>query len=183
MSRMKTFSEEMAKYGETYMFSKDDAGASLMTPADVQEFDIRKQDDLDDLVDILHPQESLPLPLHDGIKAWLLEVFESNRGFEMGTFNASILATVMKKQSSKWQDISLGFVSDAIVITHKFINSALEAICTDEDVRDALASKLSDQLSVRYRNAIASVEFLLKVEKSNVPMTLNHYFNDNLQKR
>lgn len=33
------------------------------------------------------------------------------------------------------------------------------------------------------QNAIASTKFLLKVENSNMPMTQNHYFNDNLQKR
>ncbi|RAR01056.1 glutamine-dependent nad(+) synthetase [Stemphylium lycopersici] len=103
-------------------------------------FDIREEDDPEELVDILHPQRCLPYPLHGKTKDWLLQVFKGNQGFELGTFNASILATVMKKQSSKWEDISMGF------------------------------------------NAIASAGFLLKVEKSNTPMTMNHYFNDSLQR-
>jgi hypothetical protein len=89
----------------------------------------------------------------------------------------------MKKQSSKWGDVSMGFVSDVIVLVHRFITSALQSICDDLSVRDALAAKLTDELTRRYQNAMACAEFLLKVERSDRPMTMNHYFNDNLQRR
>jgi hypothetical protein len=105
---------------------------------DEETFDIRKEDDPEELVDILHPQESLYYPLHGKTKDWLLQVFKANQGFELGIFNASILATVMKKQSSKWEDISMGFVSDAIVLVHRFITSALISVCDDRNVRDEL---------------------------------------------
>jgi hypothetical protein len=88
----------------------------------------------------------------------------------------------MKKQSSKWEDISMGSVSDAIVLVHRFITSALQSICDDRSVRDALAAKLTDELATRYQNAMACAVFLLKVERSDTPMTMNHYFNDNLQR-
>lgn len=101
----------------------------------------------------------------------------------MGTFNPSLLATCMKKQCSKWSDISLGFVSDIIVMVQTFIDSALMSICSDRGVHDALISKLTDELIRRYQKAITNTRFLLEVENSNMPVTLNHYFNDNLQKR
>ncbi|KAF1964076.1 hypothetical protein BU23DRAFT_575979 [Bimuria novae-zelandiae CBS 107.79] len=188
MSRMKIFSDEMAKYSESYSFNCNDSGIpqafedASEDDSNDETFDIRKEDDPEELVDILHPQESLSYPLHGETKDWFLQVFKGNRGFELGTFNASILATVMKKQSSKWEDISMGFVSDVIVLVHRFVISALVSICDDCNVRDALASKLSDELTRRYQNAIACAGFLLKVEKSNIPMTMNHYFNDNLQR-
>jgi hypothetical protein len=185
MSRMKIFSDEMAKYGESYSFNCNNNGIPLAFVDDPygDTFDIRKEDDPEELVDILHPQESLSYPLHGETKDWLLQVFKGSQGFELGTFNASILATVMKKQSSKWEDISMGFLSDAIVLVHRFITSALVSICDDRNVRDALAGKLSDELTRRYQNAITCAGFLLKVEKSNIPLTMNHYFNDNLQRR
>jgi hypothetical protein len=185
MSRMKIFSDEMAKYGESYSFNCNDSdiAPAFVEDPDEETFDIRKEDDAEELVDILHPQESLDYPLHGGTKDWLLQVFKGNRGFELGTFNALILATVMKKQSSKWEDISMGFVSDAIVLVHRFITSALVSVCDDRNVRDALVSKLSDELTRRYQNAIACAKLLLKVEKSNTPLTMNHYFNDSLQQR
>lgn len=185
MSRMKIFSNEMAKYGELYSLNHSD---SVIHPVsedgiDVGMINIRKEDDPEELVDILHPQECLFDPTHGETEDWLLQVLKNNQGFELGTFNASILATLMKKQSSKWEDISMGFVSDAIVIVHRFITSALVSICGDCHVREALAGKLSDELTRRYQNAISCARFLLKVEQSNTPMTMNHYFNDNLQKR
>jgi hypothetical protein len=185
MSRMKMFSDEMAKYGESYVFtcSDGDIAAVSVDDHDAKTFDIRKEDDPEDLVEILHPHGSLPCPLHGATKDWLLQVFKGNQGFELGTFNASILATVMKKQSSKWEDISMRFVSDAIVLVHRFITSALQSICDDRSVRDALAGKLADELARRYQHAIACAGFLLKVERSDTPMTMNHYFNDNLQRR
>ena len=93
---MKAFSDEMAKYGQAYSFMTADRDSS----------------------DILHPQNCLPYPRSGEIKGWLLRVFQSNQGFELGTFNASILAPAMKKQCSKWTDISMGFVSDVIVMVH-----------------------------------------------------------------
>jgi hypothetical protein len=35
----------------------------------------------------------------------------------------------------------------------------------------------------KYTKALSHTEFLLDVELSGVPMTLNHYFNENLEKR
>jgi hypothetical protein len=185
MSRMKIFSHEMAEYGEAYSFSCHDSGIppSFEDDANEETFGVGKEDDPEDLMDMLHPHENVLYPLHGATKDWLLQVYQNNQGFELGTFNASILATVMKRQSSKWGNISMGFVSDAIVLVHRFISSALSAVCDDRNVRDALADKLSDELTRRHRNAIACAGFLLKVEKSNTPMTLNHYFNNNLQRR
>ncbi|KAI0570344.1 Interferon-induced GTP-binding protein mx2 [Pyrenophora tritici-repentis] len=179
MSRMKIFSDEMAKYGESYSFKCNDGDIAPVfvedpdEDSDEESFYIRKEDDPEGLVDILHPQESLCYPLHGETKDWLLQVLKDNQGFELGTFNASILAIVIKKQSSKWEDISMGFVSDAIVLVHRFITSALVSIYDDRNVCEVLVGKLSDELTRRYQNAIASARFLLNVEKSNTPITMN----------
>jgi hypothetical protein len=45
-----------------------------------------------------------------------------------------------------------------------------------------ILTRLWDELTGKYRQAISHVEFLLKVERGGTPMTLNHYLNDNLQK-
>lgn len=196
MARMKAFSDEMAEYGQTYAFMPRDSSepsgnpvisrinnATEPDPIEVLIYANRKEDDPDELIDILHPRESLPHPKRKGLKKWLHKVFEGNRGFELGTFNPSLLATCMKKQSSKWSAISLGFNSDMIVIVHSFIDSALTSICSDREVREALIGKLTEELIRRYQKAITTTKFLLEVESSDAPMTLNHYFNDNLQKR
>jgi hypothetical protein len=77
----------------------------------------------------------------------------------------------------------MGFLSDVIVMVHGFIESALEAVCTDGNIREALVNRLSDELISRYQKSLSSTKFLLEVESSDTPMTQNHYFNENLQKR
>jgi hypothetical protein len=66
MSRMKIFSDEMAEYGESYSFNCNNNGSPLAFVEDPygDTFDVRKEDDPEGLVDILHPQESLSYPLH-----------------------------------------------------------------------------------------------------------------------
>jgi hypothetical protein len=80
MSRMKMFSDEMAKYGESYPFSPSDgnSAAASVDSHDAKTFVIRKEDDPEDLVDILHSQESLACPLHGATKDWLLQIFKGN---------------------------------------------------------------------------------------------------------
>jgi len=189
LSRLKAFSDEMAQYGEAYSFTLRNGDEPSAVPAaaafvnDYEVFlDVRKEGDEGELVEILHRPEQLPSPVHGEIKKWLLELFRSYRGFELGTFDTSILATAMKQQCYKWTDMSMGLVSDVIIIVKRFIHAALANLCPDPNVWEALSSKLSDKLGQRYWKAIESTRFLLQVKHSDTPLTLNHYFNDNLQK-
>jgi hypothetical protein len=63
-----------------------------------------------------------------------------------------------------------------------FICKLLHHVCPDERTRTGLFSILIDLLLERYQKAIDHVRFIIKVERFSTPMTLNHYFNDNLQK-
>ena len=131
--------------------------------------------------EILYDQKSLPKPL-DNIIDWLEDEYQRSRGFELGTFSSSLLSTVMKTQSRKWPDLAMGYISDAVVIVHKFILQLLRSACTDEKVRAGLLSIIMDDLFDRYKKAIAHVSFLLNVERFGTQMTQNHYFNDTLEK-
>ncbi|KYG39951.1 hypothetical protein M433DRAFT_161110, partial [Acidomyces richmondensis BFW] len=191
------FAADMMQGGHTYSFLPQERQDTVQqveqadfffeddTPPDHGQdtFDSRKEDDVDDLAEILRPKQSLSMCNEEGIEKWLQGIYASSRGFELGTFNGSVLATTMKKQSSKWIEISLGFVSDVIVMVHRFITAALHSICSDRHVRETLFATLLDGLLDRYRLAIRHVHFLLTVERDGIPMTVNHYFNENLEKR
>jgi hypothetical protein len=47
----------------------------------------------------------------------------------------------MEEQSSEWEEISKGFVSDAIVSVHRVITLALTSICDNGNSRDARFAK------------------------------------------
>jgi hypothetical protein len=118
----------------------------------------------------------------NGISIWIDTVYRESRGFEIGTFNHTLLSALMKKQSAKWSTLAQGYISDVIAMVHRFIKKVLLAACGDTRISTNILTRLWDELTGKYRQAIAHVEFLLKIERAGTPMTLNHYLNDNLQK-
>lgn len=88
----------------------------------------------------------------------------------------------MKRQSVKWKSLALGYISDIMTIVHTFVVDLLRVVCPIERVRMGIMSLLMDRLVERYTSATSHVEFLLEIELDGTPATLNHYFNDNLNK-
>lgn len=90
---------------------------------------------------------------------------------------------MFKEQSKKWKYITLDYVNRVIWIVHHFIVEAIKETCPDKRVREELWNgHLLDELQDAYRKAIDHVMFLLEIERDGPPLTLNHYFNDTLQK-
>lgn len=126
--------------------------------------------------------EEVDLPKQGKILEWLKDLYHNSRGFELGTFQASILNS-MRKQAVKWETIAMGYINDVIVMIHKFIITLLEHICPDNTFRRELMIVLMEKLAVQYRKAIDHVTFLLQIECNEHPCTLNNYFNMTLQNR
>ena len=150
--------------------------------ADEQTPRVRHTGPVPDLDDILHDDRKVPTPKRTGIMTWLEKVYKSSRGFELGTFDASLLPIIWKKQSAKWDDLALGYVSDVVVFVHDFIFELIAAICEDERVHSALISILTDGLIECYKKSLNHAKFILHVERLGTPLTANHYFADNLEK-
>ena len=136
-----------------------------------------------DLEEVMYDQNAIPGPSEKRILVWLTEVYTTSRGFEMGTFDPSLLAIIMKKQSVNWTGLALGYISDVVSLTHSFIIDLLERICSDRRGQIGLRSMLMDGLIDIYKRAFKHVQFILNVERTGTPRTLNHYFNDNLENR
>lgn len=136
-----------------------------------------------ELEDIMQENSLISPPKAFGIKQWLEEVYKSSRGFELGTFDPSLLPVIWKKQSVNWEALALGYVEDVISLVHSFTVDLLAKICEDPRARQGLLSVLLDPLTDRYKKSIDHTRFLLTVERSGTPMTMNHYFADNLEKR
>lgn len=142
-------------------------------------FATRYQPTPEDLEDLL-VHESIPANPEKGIMDWLEKVYRNSRGFEMGTFHSSLIQIMWKKQSSKWENLALGYTSDIVSITHTYICDLLKETCADDRLRAGLLSVMMEKLTERYRKAIDQTEFILQVER--IPLTVNHYFADNLEK-
>lgn len=117
-----------------------------------------------------------------GIMEWIKEEYRGCRSNDLGTINPHLIATIMKAQSSNWEGIALGYISDVIAGIHNFIKDLLTHVCPEERVRDALISELMDGLLQRYRDAVQNARQLLYTERQLPMGTNNHYYNDNMVK-
>lgn len=198
VDRNKIFADDVWKIGHTMAFGQgsevpeDNNDHEEISMADNDEYPeddeegqhhpVRHRGSEPELDGILHDECTVPTPKPTGIIPWLEKEYKSSRGFELGTFDASLLPNVWKKQSAKWDDLTLGYVSDIVSLVHDFILALLSAICEDQRVRSALMSMLMDGLIERYKKGMDHAKFILYVEKTGTPLTANHYFADNLEK-
>ncbi|KAL2782703.1 hypothetical protein BJX66DRAFT_350552 [Aspergillus keveii] len=119
----------------------------------------RKLGSCSDIGDNLHDCVPINDSKTQGILAWIENLYQESRGFEIGTFNSSILSSVLKKQSAKWPSLAEGYICDIISMVHTFITKALTISCRDRRLGQNILSFLE-----------------------GTPMTQNHYLNSNLQK-
>ncbi|KAF3407828.1 Interferon-induced GTP-binding protein Mx2 [Talaromyces pinophilus] len=195
VNRNDIYSKDMAIWGHKYKFAResdeDDSSSvpevkpehRLFADLGAANLEVRKVSDMPDLEDLVHDMEINDVVTPKSrINSWIERQYRDSRGFEIGTFSFTLLSTTMKQQSEHWTSITHGYINDVVTMTHQFILKALEIACPDDRVRCNLMSILMDKLLGRYRNAIDKVKFLLYVERSSTPMTLNRYLNSNLQK-
>jgi hypothetical protein len=206
MKLNEVFSNILWKRGHKQHFEPawDDEGeSSFGRSIDCVPFEIplRKYPELDGI--ILSDEFQCPKPSKGPIIGHIQEVFESNRGPELGTvsrllcnlhneylvngilqFGGTILATIFEEQSEKWELLVLSHTSNVIALVHDYIFQLLSELCPDRQIRDQLWHVvLVDKLTDAYRKAMTHARFLLAVERGGTPSTYNHYFNANLQKK
>lgn len=189
VTRNEKFSEDLSRWGHLINFN-----SALPLQADASDIAVkhpkserrllssRKVKNIPEIQDILPESSSVSPPLSHDICSWIGDEYRQSRGFEIGTFNHVLISSLMKKQSLKWISLANGYIGDIITIVHAYIANGLRQVCTDRKVSENLLSFLMDKLLERYQSAIDEVDFLLFVERSITPMTLNHYLNDNLEK-
>ncbi|KAI8961628.1 P-loop containing nucleoside triphosphate hydrolase protein [Daldinia sp. FL1419] len=191
------YSDEMATNGHTRPFASnftsdddddDDTESPFAPPASK-----KSSSKIPEPEDGLYPDiEGLFDPLdtvmpdvgdQDDIMEYIAAVYKESRGLELGMAGGPLISTMFKEQSKKWKPITLDYVSRIIWAVHHFIVEALKATCTDERVREELWNGyLLEALQRSYRRAMDQAKFLLSIEREGIPLTLNHYFNDTLQK-
>ena len=201
VNRSDLMSEAMATKGHTFHFESSDIetgshqGIERAAPEALEvaaiklddhnpegTIEVRQVQDHAELENLVQGPETLAEPQRGSIHVWLKEVYRGARGFELGTLNSSLLAVTMKRQSMKWKSLALGYIADIVTLAHTFVVDLLRVVCPVERVQIGLISLLTDPLVENYKSAISHVDFLLEIELEGTPATLNHYFNENLEK-
>ncbi|KAL1910927.1 hypothetical protein Sste5344_003099 [Sporothrix stenoceras] len=131
-----------------------------------------------ELLDIIAPTKKFPPPAQGPLTGLIQKVYKNTRGPELGTFNGTVLATIFRMITTRWEPLILAHVSTAILSVHGYIHNLLLEICPDPTLRDMLWEVLlRDELRARYKAAMAHSSFLISIERSGLPITLNHHFN------
>ena len=118
-----------------------------------------------------------------GILSWLKQLYHGSRGFEVGTFQASILGNSMAIHSMNWNPLAYGYISDIITSVDYVIKEFLAHVCPDTRVRERLQLALYDGLCERFSKGIEQVTFLLDVERKELPSTIADSFARELDDR
>jgi len=181
-NRSEFFARAFDKYAHTYEFEGKGDDQPDAEPA--KKLNVRLDKGVSDLEDIIGDiDDDVEMPLKGEIFEWLKELHHNSRGFELGTYQPSILSNSMKKQSLKWETLAIGYLSDIITMVHKFVVDMLEHVCPEKSVRQELMVILSEQLAAQYTRALDHVKFLLQVECAENPGTVNQYFATGLHDR
>ncbi|KAI0848258.1 P-loop containing nucleoside triphosphate hydrolase protein [Daldinia vernicosa] len=190
---IENYSDDMATNGHTRPFasnftSDEDDTETLFTPTsknrsnkvpEPEDGTYPELEEIFDTLDTVMPDTSGQEDIMDYISG----VYRDSRGLDLGIAGGPLTSTMFKEQSKKWKPITLDYMSRVIWAVHHFIVQALEATCPDERVREELWSGyLLEELQKSYRGAMDKAKELLSIEREGIPLTLNHYFNDNLQK-
>lgn len=109
-------------------------------------------------------------------------MYRRSRGVELGTFGPRVLSSAFQEQSIYWQKMATQYLSKVILSVHKFILGALGKVCYETRILDELISGLMADLLARYQDGMNRAIHLVHIERHKKPYTLNHYFNENLQK-
>ncbi|RAK77758.1 dynamin family protein [Aspergillus fijiensis CBS 313.89] len=144
-------------------------------------FKTRMTEPVMELEDVLTNQEIIEKPLRQGIHEWLRDEYHNSRGFELNSFSIPMLTNAFNQQTIKWQSIALGYLSDIIVVVHKFIMRNLEISLADRRVFRNLLPHIMGGLLEVYKEAMEHVRLLLCIEREGTLKTLDRYFNDHLQ--
>ncbi|KAL8863427.1 MAG: hypothetical protein Q9178_000108 [Gyalolechia marmorata] len=187
VERNEIFSNDIWLHGHTMKFTQGASGGFELA-LDQDDSDTESEEAMmatryrqhpDELNELLYNARISATP-EEGIMDWIEKVYKGSRGFEIGTFDASLIPILWKKQTSNWDKLALGYISDIISAVHTYIWTLLCELCPDDKVARGLLSLIQDKLNERYNRGLDKTRSILQVERE--PMTYNHYLADNLKK-
>ncbi|OAL27214.1 hypothetical protein AYO20_09812 [Fonsecaea nubica] len=190
------FSQKMFRHGSRRRFSLTDDSASDDEPPESHN-STPPTDFENESVEILeHSHRSYPElrslrpvvaevqhPIEESVQEWITRKYRNFKGFEIGTTNPSLLPALIQEQTSSWHYHAGTHAYNVIVRIHTFLDTLLHHVCPDNAVCDRIWVRIAPALKASYKMAMDHVAFLVNVESHGYPVTLNHYFVDNLKKR
>ncbi|KAH7358180.1 interferon-induced GTP-binding protein Mx2 [Plectosphaerella cucumerina] len=113
---------------------------------------------------------------------WVKSVYQNTRGLELsGSYNHTLLTELFQEQASRWFDISDQHVKAVLNAVHSWVQKALDATFSDEDLKHQISLLCQEKVDASARRAHEELSQIWADECCQ-PITYNHYFTDNIQK-
>lgn len=172
------FAESMLRRGCTVNF---DSGALPTTGygSELKQIDTDGVHDYQELTGMFNSVQALAPPRQENIHAWIARVYESSKGFELQTYNPSILRGLFRGQTANWETLATNYIQEVIFYIHRFADKLLSKICGEERIKECLWRILVRGLSQRYKKATRHVKFILCTERDGNLVTRNHTWSEN----
>ncbi|KIW34052.1 uncharacterized protein PV07_00854 [Cladophialophora immunda] len=190
------FSQNMFRHGSRRRFSSDEDSTSDDEPVEndgnkpptdsenaVNETFEEQHKEYPELRTLKPVLAKMQHPKEESVQEWITRAYRNFKGFEIGTTNPSLLPSLIREQTSSWHYHAGSHTYNVIVRIHSFLQSLLHLVCSDTSVCDRIWVRIAPTLKAAYKTAMDHVSFLVNVESSGFPVTLNHYFVDNLKKQ
>ncbi|OJZ87839.1 hypothetical protein ASPFODRAFT_60190 [Aspergillus luchuensis CBS 106.47] len=115
------------------------------------------------------------------MSTWIKEMYHQSRGRELpGNYNNhSLLQGLFHTQSSRWGHISRRHVDSVVGVVTRFVDSALQFVVRDEQVRQNLRRIIRNTLNENVQKAHQELARLLHDEQGH-PITYNHNYSQNM---
>ncbi|KAH6693623.1 P-loop containing nucleoside triphosphate hydrolase protein [Plectosphaerella plurivora] len=119
---------------------------------------------------------------HREMMVWVKEIYNENRGLELpGGVNATLLAELHRRQSSRWITLAEAHLEKVLAMTQEWLCLAIGLVIHDDDIRPKIVEEC---LNSYMKMASRSHEELRQIweDEQRHPLTYNHYYTDNVQK-
>lgn len=133
-----------------------------------------------ELAQLLDIGQSIPSKSNEPLREWIACKHREFRGFEVSGSNTSLITALVFEQTSSWQYYATQHVANVIRCIHRCIHDLLQHVCHDESVYSRIWEYLKPMLVAQYEAALRHAKLLVDVERHGYPITLNHYFAQNI---
>ncbi|KAF4547379.1 Dynamin central region-containing protein 1 [Elsinoe fawcettii] len=117
----------------------------------------------------------------ESIYDWIRHRYRESRGAELpGCVNPNVLQYLFRQQAEGWRALSEKYLSNTHDLMYSFIDSAIDDIVADTDVRERLKARHILALRKAKESAQTRLRTILNDELGGILQTVNHYFADNL---
>lgn len=94
--------------------------------------------------------------------------------------NPSVLETLFKHQTSKWQGIAEVHIDEVVEVIQNCNDVFFKDICPDENVREKIRARVDPDIDSSFHAAREELDILLRDERQGPLLTNNNQFADNL---